>query len=344
MLTRYQWLASARLFGVPSSLETPEDAMPVGYADMPVYRSSQELPRFFGDSTCTYGSELSSFDMDGRIHHTHYPINNGDILFAMHSACALIIQCVYEAKEGGLVPRGSLPTLRTYYDRLRTECKRNTDEWGNVYWPHDYYDAVEYWGYADWEYEEGCQVYNTPLRTSSICSHRFQKYLIDPLHDNSLTTFALGLLKPAAHQLQSTKSMIRATSGTRGKLESLPTEIIDQIVSSLPAPSALCARLVSSTLASKIPLNQRFFRERLIEGNLIPYIWDLDQQACRNTQRYVPKDEDADEYWDWRQLARDLGNVKGIVERDPDDEDDLIPRGFWNRCRLWLTVIEAELW
>lgn len=114
-------------------------------------------------------------------------------------------------------------------------------------------------------------------------------------------------------------------------------------MSFLPAASTFSARLVSSTLASKIPLNQRFFRKRLVEGNPVPSIWDLDAQACHNMQRRTPVGKDQDEYWDWRRLAHDLGDAKGILERDPDDED-LIPRGFWNRCRLWLAVIEAELW
>jgi hypothetical protein len=54
--------------------------------------------------------------------------------------------------------------------------------------------------------------------------------------------------------------------------------------------------------------------------------------------------ENLDEHWDWRQLSRDLGNAKGILERDPDNEENPIPRGLWNRCRLWLTVIETEVW
>jgi hypothetical protein len=124
----------------------------------------------------------------------------------------------------------------------------------------------------------------------------------------------------------------------------LPPEVTDQIVALLPAPSAFALRLASSRLASKIPLDQRFFREQLLAGNIVPYIRDLDAQACGNVQQRTPKGKDADEYWDWRQLARDLSDAKGVVDRDPDDDEDPIPRGVWNRCRLWLTVLETELW
>lgn len=215
-LTWFQWLASMRLFGVPSSLETPEDAVPLPYADMPAYRPSQELSAFFGDLMSTYGSDLNSFYMHGRIHHTHSPIHNGDVIFAMHEACASIVQRVYRAKEGNSVLQGELPTLRSFYDRLREGCKRNTDEWGNVYWPHDYYGAVEHWDYADWEYEEGCQVRSLFVHIDSSRSHDSQKYLINPLHDKSLTAFALGPLKPAATQQQSTVTLSEPSQSRHG--------------------------------------------------------------------------------------------------------------------------------
>lgn len=283
--------------------------------------------------------------MNGQTHHlAHYPGDNGDILFAMHITCAEFIQRVYKAKSDGLVAHGCLPTVRSFYDKLRKECLRSADEWGNVYWPHDYYGAIEHWGYNDWEYGEGCVVSRISLQTPSTCLYSSQKYLLNPLHDRSLTTFALELLKPAQNQLRLQQDLTRETASNRINLESLPTEIVDQIVSLLPAPSAYSLRLVSSRLASKIPLNQQFFRQQLLGGNIVPFIWDLDAQACRNMQRRTPEGEDADEYWDWRQLAHDLSDVKGIVERGPDVNDNPIPSGLWNRCRLWLTVVETDLW
>lgn len=164
-----------------------------------------------------------------------------------------------------------------------------------------------------------------------------------------MTAFAVELLKPVKARLQSKQGLNRWTASDKIAsnkigLEFLPTEIIDQVVSLLPAPSAYSLRLVSSRLASKIPLNQRFFREQLIGGNIVPHVWDLDAQACRNMQWRTPEGEDVTEYWDWRRLAHDLSDVKGIVERDPNEDGKAIPMGFWNRCRLWLTVVETEFW
>jgi len=164
------------------------------------------------------------------------------------------------------------------------------------------------------------------------------------LHDKFLTRYALELLKHSKTRSRPPVVHYNETKSTKFGLEALPTETLDRVVLFLSATSGFSLRLASSKLACQIPLNQRFFREQLIRDQLVPHIWDLDAQACRNIQRCAPECENPDEYWDWRQLSRDLGNAKDILERDPDDEKDPIRRGLWNRCRLWLTVIETEVW
>ncbi|KAF2628843.1 hypothetical protein BU25DRAFT_420777 [Macroventuria anomochaeta] len=320
----FQWLHDAQLFGIPSSLETSEELKPVVYADMPAYKRTDEHPAFFGDPYCHYG-EGNVFHLGGRTYPTHYPINNGDILFAMHSNCANIIKRVFVAKQDGVIAKDGLPTLRAYYDKLRQQCPGYVDEWWNIYWPHEYYGACDYWGYDEWEYAKGCQ-----------------KFLVDPLHDKNLTAFVLEVLKPAQPREEAPLLLSKTSNRRTSGLDSLPTEIIDQVVALLPTASALSLRLVSSTFATRIQLTQRFFREQLLGGNLVPYLWDLDVKACRDMQQGVPEGEDPDWYWDWRQLTRYLNDVASIVEHDPDSSG--IPRGFWNRCRLWLTVVEAEVW
>lgn len=51
---------------------------------------------------------------------------------------------------------------------------------------------------------------------------------------------------------------------------------IEIIVSLLPATAALSLRRCSQSLASRISLDQRFWRNALIAGDLIPWLWDLD--------------------------------------------------------------------
>jgi hypothetical protein len=270
-------------------LENP-NAEAVLNPELQAYIPSSELPSFFGDSSCRYGSDCNFFSMNGWVYRTHWPINNGDLLFAMHKACAVIIQSVYEAKRNSLIAQGSLPTIRHFYDKLRKECPnaRRLDEWGNVYWPHDYYGAIEYWDWNDWEYREGCSVC-VPLPASSSCLPLSQKFFFDPLHDKYLTRYALELLKSSKCCSTPTVRLHGDKKSSKFGLEALPTEILDRVVLFLPVTSAFSLRLASSKLACQIPLNQRFFRKQLVRGQLVPHIWDLDAQACRNIQQCAPE-------------------------------------------------------
>lgn len=58
-------------------------------------------------------------------------------------------RCTFAAKQNGSIDKGSLPTLRTYYDKLRREYPRHVDTCGDIYWPHAHYDATDYWSYDD---------------------------------------------------------------------------------------------------------------------------------------------------------------------------------------------------
>lgn len=170
-----------------------------------------------------------------------------------------------------------------------------------------------------------------------------KKYLIDPLCGADLTSFVLGLLQPVGQPKEEKALFLGKECPAVGNgLISLPTEILDRIVTFLPLSSIFALRCVSSYFPTRISLNQHFFREHVLNGQLVPYLWDLDIQAFRDMQRSIPVGADPNEYWDWRRLGRYLKDVAGIVEHDPDRSD--IPRAFWNRCRLWLTVIETEFW
>lgn len=57
---------------------------------------------------------------------------------------------------------------------------------------------------------------------------------------------------------------------------------------------------------------------------LVPFLWDLDVEACRNIQQRVPEGEDPDSYWDWQKLTRCIVGTASIVEYDPDQSE--IPR------------------
>lgn len=131
-------------------------------------------------------------------------------------------------------------------------------------------------------------------------------------------------------------------------LESLPNEIVKQIVSTLPVTATLTLRCCSKSLASKVSLDQIFWRDGLIAGDLVSWLWDLDIQECHAKDRSGS--------WDWKQLAQTLRQAKvfesalkesvagGDAKRlerviidnvhDTDVKMRDAPLGLQNRCRL----------
>ena len=54
-------------------------------------------------------------------------------------------------------------------------------------------------------------------------------------------------------------------------------------------------------------------------------------------QQKVPEGEDPEGYWDWKEMACRLSDLKGLVLNWVEVP---VPDGFWNRCRIWLLVEE----
>lgn len=138
-------------------------------------------------------------------------------------------------------------------------------------------------------------------------------------------------------------------------IESLPTEIISSITSFLPIPAVLSLRRSSRTLASKVLIGQPFWRDRLISGDLIDYLWDLDVQNC------YQRDEEGS--WDWRTLAQKLAQPKilksalgkslanGEIDETTTRYEQMslqetalndAPIGLQNRCRIVQIVKDIE--
>ena len=149
-------------------------------------------------------------------------------------------------------------------------------------------------------------------------------------------------------------SMVHKSTVT---LESLPNEIVKQIISFLPVTATLTLRCCSKLLASKVSLDQMFWRDGLIVGDLVSWLWDLDIKECH------AKDRSGN--WDWKQLAQTLrkakifesalkesvagGNDAKRAERmiiDNVHDTDVCmrdaPLGLQNRCRLAKLVKHIE--
>ncbi|KAF2088980.1 hypothetical protein K490DRAFT_10975, partial [Saccharata proteae CBS 121410] len=124
------------------------------------------------------------------------------------------------------------------------------------------------------------------------------------------------------------------TEAPRPALDGLPFDILTQIVSYLPIKSVLFLRRCNQSLASRINLDQCFWRNRLISGNLVDFLWDLDEAECRQKDL-------SGTGWDWRGLARDLRAQRfpeAALRRNTNIED--APLGLLNRCRIVRVVEE----
>jgi len=92
-------------------------------------------------------------------------------------------------------------------------------------------------------------------------------------------------------------------------------------------------------MAQKIPLDHAFWREGLRHGSLHPHIWDLDTkriEALRQESNITCPTTG----WDWRNVAKLLA-AKQLPVTGRDSCLDGMPRGFWNRCRIWSIIEEA---
>lgn len=151
-------------------------------------------------------------------------------------------------------------------------------------------------------------------------------------------------------------------------IETLPNEILSIIISHLQTASVLRLRRCSQTLAHHIVVNQTFWRDQLVYGHLVDFLWDLDAKQCRLKDASLQGSQISQ--WDWKGLAQMLLSAEivedavgsslqedGIHEEEEDflltpfDKASLemgelkwadAPIGLKNRCRLIKIVRDIE--
>ena len=172
------------------------------------------------------------------------------------------------------------------------------------------------------------------------------KYILDQLHPTLEDNDPSPAWQPSPE---------RASSPTLHALELLPNEIIFRISSFLPFSAVLNLHRSSKTLALKLPIDQSLCRDRLISGDLIDYLWDLDTAEC------FKKDKEGS--WDWKALVQKLKQAKilktalgvsltrtmmgldmTVFEQSCLEETDFedAPIGLQNRCRIARIVKDIE--
>lgn len=146
------------------------------------------------------------------------------------------------------------------------------------------------------------------------------------------------------------------SSSSLAALETLSTEIIDLIALHAGASASLRLRRCSKTVYSKISLTQSFWRDHLVSGSLIDYLWELDRAACIQ--------KDAQGHWDWKALVQKLRKpyilenalASSLESQEIDDNEKTTfeqrvrqggefsdaPMGLQNRCRLVRIIRDIE--
>lgn len=113
-------------------------------------------------------------------------------------------------------------------------------------------------------------------------------------------------------------------------LESLPIEILLKICACLPLTSTFSLRLSCRNVASRIMMDQAFYRKQLLSGHLFA-LTDLDLDLVKARWDEI-KDKD------WRRLVRDLTRYENFYagERGSGAPGKLhdAPIGLKNRMRI----------
>ncbi|KAH8586573.1 hypothetical protein B0O99DRAFT_695378 [Bisporella sp. PMI_857] len=282
---------------------------------------------FVSDHASHVWQEGYVFILNNHDYYTFSPDKSGNIMFPIHDACLEVIEHVLESQNEVLTPDMPHATLKTFYYSLCKQYARNAMKpprvnsyLGGLEWDHDYYGALEFQGYYDWE-----------------AGHGDEWYCANPIPIPDLTPFILSLLTKTSSSSETSKNqqhpVSRADSTPAApRLEGLPVEILHHISSILPIPSLFALRLSSKTLAAYLYPDNQFWFQSLVSGSLIPYLWDLNAKICYG--KYLEAE------WDWKALARLL--CRKNEEMKIEGRMAGAPIGLRNRYRIW-KIIEGAL-
>lgn len=151
------------------------------------------------------------------------------------------------------------------------------------------------------------------------------------MHVPDITSFALRILQASPNRSDTIKTTPLPTREPKG-LECLPIELLDQICSYLSVTSVITLHRLSKILALKVSLDNSFWRNSLLDGSLLPHIWDLDKEEVGAPAFETSRD--------WKCVAQLLAKRKLSVSGHDRRLNDP-PNGLWNRCRIWSIMEEA---
>lgn len=160
---------------------------------------------------------------------------------------------------------------------------------------------------------------------------------VNPLEvTGSLTNALFKLLQPL--QREETRKSLPVSQDL--PIIRLAPELLYEITAYLSTSSILSLHRTCRDMAHKIPLAQCFWREQLISGKLVPYIWpeDVDVALCLDHDVKLGATTKDIRIWDWKALCMLLMKKHYVPGKDEKDNDEArleaLPLGFRNRRRI----------
>jgi hypothetical protein len=102
-----------------------------------------------------------------------------------------------------------------------------------------------------------------------------KNFYTDPLNVPDLEAYVLRLLQETIKPEPCGRAFPQHTRELHG-LERLPTEMLEHISAYLPACSALALHKTSRALASKVPLDNNYWRDGILNRTALPYLRGFD--------------------------------------------------------------------
>lgn len=169
-----------------------------------------------------------------------------------------------------------------------------------------------------------------------------KKFYTGPLHLENTTSHVLRLLEDTVAPKASVSPYARSGSVLSG-LERLPTELVGRISTHLSPFSALALHRASRTLATKVPMDNHFWRNTILNGAALPYLWDVNKRELEiRLQKQLAASREPSSMWNWKSVGELLARKRFPLKSSDSRIVDL-PNGLWNRKRIWSIFEEAYI-
>ena len=144
----------------------------------------------------------------------------------------------------------------------------------------------------------------------------------------SVTSFLVSRLRPVCKAVSYTLPWAQTFVKN---LNRLPVELVHLILNEFLHPSRHlpleCTRVIPPS----------FWRDALVVGRAVPWLWDIDMATCYQKDRQSPGSDS--EEWDWELLVRTLSQ-KDVLDNIYKPENPMYgaPRGLLKRRCIWRNV------